>query len=110
MAGTIRAVWDEEIEQIRLLTPNSFSTDIGGNMRSRITLRTLSFVGLFCAISMIGQTSMAQERSGREFRDAAKQSSKASMVFKEIMDAPDKGIPRGVLDGAQCVAVFPSVI
>ena len=30
-------------------------------------------------------------------------------VLKEILDPPDKGIPRGLLDKAECVIVFPSV-
>ena len=42
--------------------------------------------------------------------DAIKQSGKAATVFKEIMGAPDKAIPQGVLDKAVCIAVFPGVI
>ncbi|MBS1787266.1 MAG: lipid-binding SYLF domain-containing protein [Acidobacteria bacterium] len=42
--------------------------------------------------------------------DAVKQSGKASTVFKEIMDAPDKAVPQNVLDKAVCIAVFPGVI
>lgn len=30
-------------------------------------------------------------------------------VLKEILGIPDKGIPRGLLDKAECVVVFPSV-
>lgn len=30
-------------------------------------------------------------------------------VLKEILGMPDKGIPRGLLDKAECVVVFPSV-
>jgi len=30
-------------------------------------------------------------------------------VLKEIMDAPDKGIPKDLLDKSVCVAVFPAV-
>jgi lipid-binding SYLF domain-containing protein len=35
---------------------------------------------------------------------------KASAAFREIMDAPDQSIPQDLIDRAQCVAVFPSVI
>jgi lipid-binding SYLF domain-containing protein len=42
--------------------------------------------------------------------DAVKQSGKAATVFKEIMAAPDKSVPRDILDKAVCVAVFPQVI
>src|SRR3954447_12903040 len=30
-------------------------------------------------------------------------------VLKEILGTPDKGIPRGLLNKAECVLVFPSV-
>lgn len=43
-------------------------------------------------------------------KDAVKQAGKASTVFKEIMDAPDKAVPNNVLDKAVCIAVFPGVI
>jgi len=36
--------------------------------------------------------------------------SKAAKVFGEIMGTPDKGIPTDLLNKAECVAVFPSVI
>lgn len=42
--------------------------------------------------------------------DTSKQADKASTVFKEIMDAPDKGIPDSILDKAHCVGVFPNVV
>ena len=31
-------------------------------------------------------------------------------VLKEILDMPDKGIPRDLLDKAECVVVYPSVL
>ena len=42
--------------------------------------------------------------------DESSQSDKAARVFREIMDTPDKGIPQDLLEKAECVAVFPSVI
>jgi lipid-binding SYLF domain-containing protein len=42
--------------------------------------------------------------------DESSQSDKAAQVFREIMDTPDKGIPRDLLENAECVGVFPSVI
>ena len=35
---------------------------------------------------------------------------KAATVLKEIMDAPDKGIPSEVLHSARCIAVVPGMI
>ncbi|MEO6725522.1 MAG: lipid-binding SYLF domain-containing protein [Blastocatellia bacterium] len=43
-------------------------------------------------------------------KDAVKQSGKAAKVFNEIMGAPDKSVPKDVLDKAVCIAVFPGVI
>lgn len=45
-----------------------------------------------------------------DLKDEVEQSEKAARVFKEIMGAPDKGIPQSVLDKAECVAVFPNVV
>jgi lipid-binding SYLF domain-containing protein len=53
--------------------------------------------------------SAAQKRS-KDYRDAVSQSAKAARVFREIMRAPDKSVPRDILDGAECVAVFPQVL
>lgn len=33
----------------------------------------------------------------------------AGKVFKEIMSAPDKGIPQDLLDGAKCLAIIPGL-
>jgi SH3 domain-containing YSC84-like protein 1 len=46
----------------------------------------------------------------KKLNEAAEQSQKAANVFREIMNVPDKGIPKKVIDKAECVAVFPSVI
>ena len=34
----------------------------------------------------------------------------AGKVLSEIMDAPDKGIPEEVVDGAKCIAVVPNLV
>jgi SH3 domain-containing YSC84-like protein 1 len=34
----------------------------------------------------------------------------ASMVLKQIMDAPDHGIPDGIMSGAKCIAIVPSML
>ena len=72
---------------------------------------------LVCAVSVLACLSlgssmipMAVAKPRDDMRDAVDQSNKASKVFNEIMDAPDKGISRDLLDRVECVAVFPSVI
>jgi len=42
--------------------------------------------------------------------DQVKRIDAAANVLDEIMAAPDKGIPKDVLDSAKCVAVVPSMI
>jgi SH3 domain-containing YSC84-like protein 1 len=46
----------------------------------------------------------------KDTHDEIEQTTKAATVFREIMSAPDKAIPKRILDNADCVAVFPSVI
>lgn len=64
----------------------------------------------FCLLVILNADSLAQRQVSNKLRDEANQSNKAAQVFKQIMNTPDKGIPNTVLDGAECVAVFPSVI
>jgi SH3 domain-containing YSC84-like protein 1 len=46
----------------------------------------------------------------KKLEDEANQAGKAARVLTEIMGAPDKAIPINILDGAECVAVFPGVV
>ena len=54
--------------------------------------------------------SPAAAQATKDLKDEVSQSDKAARVFKEIMDAPDRGIPQWILDKAECVAVFPNVL
>jgi SH3 domain-containing YSC84-like protein 1 len=47
---------------------------------------------------------------GDDLKEGASQAEKAAKVFGEIMGTPDKGIPSDLLNKAECVAVFPSVV
>src|SRR5215510_958312 len=47
---------------------------------------------------------------GNKMKAGSEQTAKASKVFGEIMGTPDKGIPSDLLNKAECVAVFPSVV
>jgi SH3 domain-containing YSC84-like protein 1 len=62
-------------------------------------------LGLVLAVSAI-----AHAQGRKNLDDQIGQSDKAARVFREIMNTPDKGIPADLLDKAECVAVFPSVI
>jgi lipid-binding SYLF domain-containing protein len=61
------------------------------------------------ATLMVGVTGTAFAQTA-DIKDEVEQSDKAARVFTEIMGAPDRAIPQNILDSAQCVAVFPSVI
>src|SRR2546427_4199965 len=52
----------------------------------------------------------AQTRNAKKLADATKETQKASDVFTEIMNVPDKAIPQSLLDKAEAIAVFPGVI
>lgn len=59
---------------------------------------------------LAGTLASAGQKSSKDYRDAVSQSAKAARVFREIMRAPDKSVPRDILDRAECVAVFPEVL
>jgi lipid-binding SYLF domain-containing protein len=74
-------------------------------MKSQSALKLVSVVFLTLSISTM---SFAQGK--KDIKDETAQSEKASKVFSEIMDAPDKGIPQNLFDSSTCIAVFPSVL
>src|SRR5947207_2492504 len=51
-----------------------------------------------------------RERSAKKASEAANQSAKAARVFNQIMATRERSIPSDLLDRAEAVAVFPSVI
>jgi SH3 domain-containing YSC84-like protein 1 len=74
-------------------------------MKSRSLIRIVAAFCLTLAVSTV-----AQAQAKKNLRDEVSQSEKAARVLREIMDTPDKGIPQELLENAECVAVFPSVI
>ena len=62
------------------------------------------FTIMICVLLAAGATALAQEG---KLKGPAERSAKAADAFREIMGAPDKAIPRDVLDSAECIAVFP---
>src|ERR1043165_4612283 len=51
-----------------------------------------------------------QTKQAKKITEATERSRRAAKVFTEIMAAPDKAIPKDLLDKAEAVAVFPNVI
>jgi len=76
-------------------------------MKPKTILSTVVF-SVF-ALLLAGTVCFAGQQ-GKDYRDAVSQSEKAAQVFREIMRAPDKAVPQDILDGAECVAVFPQVL
>jgi lipid-binding SYLF domain-containing protein len=62
-----------------------------------------------CVVMGMAATGFAQT-AAKDTHDEIEQTTKAATIFKEIMSAPDKAIPRRILDEADCIAVFPQVI
>ncbi|HVF56113.1 MAG TPA: lipid-binding SYLF domain-containing protein [Pyrinomonadaceae bacterium] len=54
-------------------------------------------------------TPPAARASDKQKKEASKKSSNAASVFDKVMDAPDRSIPKELLDKAEAVAVFPGV-
>src|SRR6516225_4577847 len=54
----------------------------------------------------VGLITSGWAASGDDEKERVKES---GQVLKEIMDAPDKGIPGSVLDGSKCVIVIPNM-
>ena len=48
--------------------------------------------------------------SPKQQKDASKKADSASRVFEQVMGAPDRSIPRELLDRAEAVAVFPGML
>ena len=79
----------------------------------RLVRRSLFFsIGLFVLLSVLGNAfaQTGRERNTKKAREAASQSAKAARVFEQIMGTREQSIPRDLLDRAEAVAVFPSVL
>src|SRR6202165_2633691 len=79
--------------------------------------RVLKFIGAsaFITVSLLLILSVAtlaqsQSKNPKRVADATSQAQKAAKIFTEIMNVPDQAIPQKLLDKAEAIAVFPSVI
>jgi lipid-binding SYLF domain-containing protein len=60
---------------------------------------------IFTLIALLGSMAWADAKD-----DSVERLQKSADVLKEIMGAPDKGIPEEVLDNAKCIMVVPHLI
>jgi lipid-binding SYLF domain-containing protein len=70
------------------------------------TLGVVTVMALFAALALGQAEDQKKEQGGSTERERVKESGE---VLKQILDMPDKGIPKSVLDGAKCVIILPSV-
>jgi len=68
------------------------------------------FIFAFVALTSALLLAHAGDNHEAKRKQAAAQSVKAGKVFDEIMQTPDKAIPRDLLAHAKAIAVFPQVI
>ena len=69
-----------------------------------MTIRVSCFVLMTMVLVAAGAAGV------RAQADQAERIRNAATVLDEIMGAPDKGVPSGILDNAEAIAVFPSTI
>jgi lipid-binding SYLF domain-containing protein len=69
-------------------------------------------ISVFVLLAVFATASAQQERARntKKARAAAEQSAKAARVFDQIMGTRERSIPRDLLDRAEAVAVFASVL
>lgn len=73
-------------------------------MRKRISV--LILMALFVPLAFTQKDEEEKGGGGSTEKERVKQSGE---VLKQILDAPDKSIPKSVLDGSKCVIILPSV-
>src|SRR5213078_1625662 len=84
----------------------------GGRMQQplrtgRVIHRTIFTVAILLFATVIAT---AQKTDPKRAAESAKHAQEAADAFTEIMNVADRAIPQGLLDRAQAIAVFPSVI
>src|SRR5947209_14188746 len=72
--------------------------------------RTFSFVAAILFLSSLAAGIAQGQPDQKRVAEISKDAQKAADVFTEIMNVPEKGIPQGLLDKAEAIAVFPGVI
>jgi lipid-binding SYLF domain-containing protein len=70
------------------------------------TLGVVTVMALFVALALGQAEDQKEQQGGSTERERVKESGE---VLKQILDMPDKGIPKSVLDGSKCVIILPSV-
>ncbi|HEY6659911.1 MAG TPA: lipid-binding SYLF domain-containing protein [Pyrinomonadaceae bacterium] len=72
--------------------------------------RLLAVVIVAASFAVIDVSAQKTSVPGGRSEDAIRRSNKAAEVIKDVMGAPDKGIPTDLLRGAEAVVVCPEVL
>jgi lipid-binding SYLF domain-containing protein len=80
-----------------------FAKGRGSLGRNLEELKMLKRIVIVAALGLLATlTAVASDRE-----DDVSRTNKSTQVFKEIMNAPDQGIPHDLLDSAKCIAIIP---
>jgi len=66
--------------------------------------------GLITLTIVLAIAGLAQAQNQKKITAKSEEAQKASDVFTQIMNVPDKSIPRDLLNKAEAIAVFPGVV
>jgi len=78
-------------------------------MHQRSKGRAMAIISIVLVMCALGTQTFAQKQDKRA-NEATRRCSDAATVFNEIMGAADNAIPKELVDKAQAIAVFPSVL
>jgi len=84
-------------------------------MKKTIKQWTLSGLAIIVAlsfgiVSISAQTTMNAKEMRKQQKEGRKDVREATQVFRKIMSVPDKAIPQELLEKAEAIGVFPSVV
>ncbi len=78
-------------------------------MNHHLRNQVVGILSIVLVTSALGMPAFAKT-NGKKASEATRRSKDAATVFNEIMEAPDNAIPKELIDKAQAIAVFPSVL
>ncbi|MBM3808906.1 MAG: lipid-binding SYLF domain-containing protein [Acidimicrobiia bacterium] len=76
----------------------------------KLRRKKLFVAAVVAALAAIGPLSQTNPLAAQNNEDEAKRVREAATVLDEIMGAADKAVPRSVMEKAEAIAVFPSLI
>jgi lipid-binding SYLF domain-containing protein len=90
-------------------------------LSTRVVLLAAAFAVVASSVLTLNASARQEERerkavrpsanaSPKQQKDATKKAESASRVFEQVMGAPDRSIPKELLDRAEAVAVFPGML